>query len=408
MLSPYTVLDLTDDKGELAGMMLGDLGADVIKVEPPQGSSSRRLGPFLEDAPETERSLQYFAFNRNKRGVTLDLSAEAGRRALFALAEKADFLIESNPPGHLAGLGVGFDTLRQANPRIVYVAITPYGQDGPHAEFAASDLTLAAMGGPMSLQGVPDRPPIRITVPQVWLHASAAAAVGALTAHALMVRTGQAQFVDVSAQTAMVWTMLHGMVAHAIQGFDFNRGGSNLQLGIVTIPLVYECADGYVVLITTGATLSKMVYWLVEDGVVPEEWIEGEDWPVYERRILQQDPVRYGLEEVVDAVRRYVRPYTKAELLARGLREAVTVAPVSTMEDLTRFRQLEERGYWIMSPLPNGRQTPAPGIFAGLTETPMSVRRWAPRLGQHNREILGGQLGLSVEEIAAACGANSA
>jgi len=408
MLSPYTVLDLTDDKGELASMVLGDLGADVIKVEPPQGSSSRRMAPFLEDAPEPERSLQYFAFNRNKRGITLDLSAEAGRRALIALAEKADFVIESAPPGQMAGLGVGFDTLRQANPRIVYVAITPYGQDGPHAEFAASDLTLAAMGGPMSLQGVPDRAPVRITVPQVWLHASAEAAVGALTAHALMVGTGQAQFVDVSAQTAMVWTMLHGMVAHAIQGFDFNRSGSIVQLGTIALPLVYQCADGYVVLASTGAGLSKIVYWLVEDGVVPRDWMEDEDWATYIARLLQQEPVRYTLDELVSALRRYAPRHTKGELLERGLSEGVTVAPVSTMEDLARFRHLEERGYWLSAPLPDGGQAIVPGILARLTETPMSVRCWAPRLGQHNREILGGQLGLSAEEISAACGANVA
>ena len=323
MLSPYTVLDLTDDKGEFAGLILGDLGADVIKVEPPQGSSSRRMGPFLEDAPEPERSLQYFAFNRNKRGITLDLEAEAGRRALIALAEKADFLVESSPPGHLAGLGVGFDNLRQANPCIVYVAITPYGQDGPYAEFAASDLTLAAMGGPMSLQGIPGRAPVRITVPQVWLHASAEAVVGALTAHAMMVGTGQAQFVDVSAQTAMVWTMLQGMAAHAIQGFDFNRTGAIRRRGAVTVPLVYECADGYVMVVLAGAIMQKMVHWLVEDGVAPREWIDGEDWSTFAARSLQQEPTTqepttYEVEEVVDAIRRFVRSYTKGGAAGAG------------------------------------------------------------------------------------------
>ena len=95
MLSPYTVLDLTDDRGEFTAMALGDMGADVIKVEPPQGSSSRGMAPFMNDAPEPERSLHYFAFNRNKRSVTLDLNVEAGRRALVSLAEKADFIIES-------------------------------------------------------------------------------------------------------------------------------------------------------------------------------------------------------------------------------------------------------------------------------------------------------------------------
>ena len=408
MLSPYTVLDLTDERGELAGMVLGDLGANVIKVEPPQGSSSRRMGPFLEDAPEPERSLQYFAFNRNKRGITLDLSAEAGRRALIGLAEKADFVIESSPPGHMAGLGVGFETLSEANPRIVYVAITAYGQDGPHAEFAASDLTLAAMGGPMSLQGVPGRAPVRITVPQVWLHASAEAVVGALTAHALMLATDKPRFVDVSAQTAMVWTMLQGMAAQAIQGFDFNRAGATRRAGAIKVPLVYECADGYIMVTLIGAIMPKLVRWLVEDGVVPREWIDGEDWSNFQNRSLKPDPTAYGVEEVVSAIQRFVTIYTKAELLERGLREGVTLAPLSTMEDLARFRQLEERGYWLSAPLPNGGQAIVPGILAKLTETPMSVRYWAPRLGQHNQEILGGQLGLSADETAAACGANGA
>ncbi len=389
-------------------MLLGDLGADVIKVEPPQGSSSRRMGPFLEDAPEPERSLRFFAFNRNKRGMTLDLTTDAGRGALLRLVESADFLIESGRPGAMADLGLGFDALRQANPRLVYVAITAYGQDGPHADYVASDLTLAAMGGSMSLQGDPGRPPVRITVPQVWLHASAEAAVGALTAHARMLRTGEAQFVDVSAQTAIVWTMMNAMVAHAIQGHDFNRAGSDLQLGHITLPLVYECADGYVVLLPNGANLAKMVYWLVEDGVVPEEWIKGEDWPTYDIRLIQQQKLQYSLEEVLDAQRSYARRHTKQELLERGLREAVTVAPVTTVEDVARFGHLEERGYWLLAPLPNGRQAPVPGVFARLTEMPITARRWAPRLGEHNKEILGQTLGLSAQEIAAASGAGAA
>ena len=404
MLSPYTVIDLTDDRGELASMMLGDLGASVIKVESPEGSSSRRAGPFLNDAPEPERSLRYFAFNRNKQGVTLDLAAEGGRLALIALAGKADFIIESARPGEMSGLGLGFDDLRQANPRLIYVAITPYGQDGPRAELAASDLTLAAMGGQMSVQGNPSRPPVRISVPQVWLHASVEAVVGALTAHARMLATDEAQFVDVSAQTAMVWSMLHARVAHAVQGLDFNRNGSALQMGTVTMPLVYECSDGYMVVATQGLTLVKMVHWLVADGVVPEEWIEGEDWPIYDRKLIQQEPTKYELNEVVEAVGRFLKRRTKSELLELGLREQVTLAPVCSLEDLARFRQLEVRGYWLTAPLPNGATVKLPGLSARLSETPMKVRLWPPTLGQHNQEVLGGMLSLSENEIAAAAG----
>ena len=106
-------------------MVLGYLGADVIKVEPPTGSPSRTVGPFLDDAPQQERSLQYFAFNRNKRSICLDREADAGRPTLSSLAEKADSVIESAPPGDLAGWGLGFEAMRQAHPCIFYVAITP-------------------------------------------------------------------------------------------------------------------------------------------------------------------------------------------------------------------------------------------------------------------------------------------
>ena len=404
MLSPYTVLDLTDEKGELASMVLGDLGADVIKVEPPSGSPSRAMGPFLDDAPEMERSLQYFAFNRNKRGISLDLEAEAGRKTLFSLVGKADFIVESARPGEMAGRGLGFEAMRQANSRIVYVAITPFGQDGPHADFPASDLTLAAMGGPMSLQGHPDRPPVRLSLPQAWLHASVEAAVGALTAHALMLRTGQAQFVDVSAQTAMTWTMLQGMVAHAVQGRDFNRGGSIVQLGTINVQLVHECADGHVVVFPIGGALAKMVEWWVRDGIVPEDWMTAEDWPMYHVKLLQQQPVAHTIEEVLDAVDAYVRDKTKNQLLEQGIADGVSIAPVNNMEDLTRFRHLQERGFWLTAPLPNGQVAQVPGIFANLSETPMKVRRWAPRLGEHTGEVLGDLLGMSTSQIAAASG----
>ena len=404
MLSPYTVLDLTDEKGELASMVLGDMGADVIKVEPPSGSPSRSMGPFLADATEVERSLQYFAFNRNKRGICLDLEAEEGRTALLSLAEKADFIIESARPGEMARKRLGFEAMRQANPQIVYVAITPFGQDGPHANFPASDLTLAATGGPMSLQGHPDRAPVRLSLPQAWLHASVEATVGALTAHALMLRTGQAQFVDVSAQTAMIWTMLQGMVAHPAQGWDYNRGGNTLQMGTVTIRLVHECADGYVVLFPIGGALTKMVEWWVRDGIVPNDWLTAEDWPMYHVKVLQQQPVSHEIEEILDAVGRHVWNKTKNQLLEQGIAEGVSMAPVNNMEDLTRFHHLEERGFWLSAPLPNGQEAQVPGIFANLSGTPMKVRRWPPRLGEHAAEVLGGLLGLSTSQIAAASG----
>jgi formyl-CoA transferase len=150
--------------------------------------------------------------------------------------------------------------------------------------------------------------------------------------------------------------------------------------------------------------MTKMVHWLVADGIVPEEWINGEDWPVYERNLFQHNEVHYQLDEVVDAVSRYLKRRTKAELLELGLADGVTLAPVSTSEDLVRFRHLEERGYWLNAPLPDGRSVRAPGVLARPSATPMRVRHWAPTLGQHNQAILGDLLGLSPTAVAAASG----
>ncbi len=405
MLSPYSVLDLTGGDGDFASMVLGDMGATVIKVEPPGGSAGRRTPPFIDSAPPLEQSLHFFCFNRNKQGITLDLTVDEGRRALLALVEQADFLFESGQPALLDSVGLGFDVLKTRNPRLVHVAMSPWGWDGPYSGMPASDLTIAAMGGQMSVQGDPSRAPVRLSVPQVWLHTGAEAATAALIAHALMVKTGEGQFVDVSAQAAMMATMLQGIGAYEVQGYDYNRGGSALQLGGATIPIVFDCADGYVVLIPSGPTLAGMVPWFVEDGVVPAEWLENEDWPTYHFRLLQQQPIAYSLEEVLDSIRRFVGRYPKQDLLDRGLREGVTLAPVSDMEDLARFQHLRERDYWLEAPLPDGQQTQTPGFVAKMSRTPMTVRGWAPRLGEHNRDVLAGMLGLSESEIAAATGA---
>jgi len=259
MLQPYRVLDLTDQRGEVAGMILHDLGADVIKVEPPGGSPARQAHPWLPGTEDSPRSLQFLAYNRGKRSIVLNLRAPADRATFLQLAASADFVLDSGVPGALAEAGIGFDELRAASPRIVCVVHTAFGRDGPRAHWHESDITLAALGGSAALQGVPTRPPVRLSVPQAWRHAGAEGAVAALVAHARALQTGEAQLVDVSAQCAITWTLLNAMTASAIQGVDFQRRGSMLQLGGVTIPLVYECGDGHVVCITSGGTMRAAI-----------------------------------------------------------------------------------------------------------------------------------------------------
>src|SRR5580658_2849958 len=203
MLSPYKVLDLSDERGHLCGQILGDLGADVVLVEPSAGARSRHTGPFYKDQPHRDRSLAFWAYNRNKRSITLDLEREEDRAKLRKLAASADFLIESSMPGSLARKGLGYSDLAALNPHLIYISITPFGKDGPKADAAASDLTLVAAGGTLALQGDADRSPLRITVPQAFLHASADGAAAALIAHHERLRSGLGQHIDVSAQEAI-------------------------------------------------------------------------------------------------------------------------------------------------------------------------------------------------------------
>ena len=202
MLEPYRVLDLTDEGALLCGQILGDLGADVIVIEPPGGALTRGKGPYYRGEPDANRCLSWWAVNRNKRGITLDLEVEADRRRFLDLAATSDFLIESRPPGDLDRLGLGYDALSRLNPGLVMVSITPFGQRGPKAGWAATDLTCLAASGVLILNGDADRAPVAVAVPQAYLHAGAEAAVGALIAHTGRERDGVGQHVDVSVQTA--------------------------------------------------------------------------------------------------------------------------------------------------------------------------------------------------------------
>ncbi|MEZ4289888.1 MAG: CoA transferase [Myxococcota bacterium] len=388
LLTPYRVLDLTDERGQLAGMILGDLGADVLRIEPPTGSPARRAAPRLADGPESERSLCFAAYERNKRSVVLDLERAADRERLLALVAGADFVLDSGPPSVLDGAGLGFERLRESNDRLVHVRVTPFGEDGPWAGRPCADLTIAALGGPVSLQGDADRAPVRLSVPQVWRHAGAEAAVAALVGHARMRTTGEAVFVDVSAQTAMTWTMLNGMTAAPIQGFDYQRDGAKLQIGPADLDLVHRCRDGHVIALCLGALTRKLMPWMLEAGTIDEAWIAREDWETYDRRIFRGGDFAIPFEELLETHRRFFATKTRAELFEPGLAIGATIAPVMTLDDMLGFDQLGKRDYFVPIELPSGHAVRAPGPFARPSKTPLGIRRRAPRLGEHTSEVL--------------------
>ncbi len=204
LLSPYRALDLTDEKGFLCGKILGDLGADVIKIEAPLGDPARNIGPFYRDIADPEKSLSWFAYNTSKRGITLNLHTADGRDIFKRLVETADFVIESFAPGHMEKLGLGYQDLNQINSKVIMTSITPFGQNGPYKDYKASDLVVLAMGGYLYLCGDADRPPVRISLDQAYAHAAVEAATGTIIALYYRESSGEGQHVDVSAQECCI------------------------------------------------------------------------------------------------------------------------------------------------------------------------------------------------------------
>ena len=380
MLEPYTVLDFTDARGELGPMLLGDLGADVIRVELPEGTSARRSAPLTGDGTQ---SLQFLAFNRNKRSIVVQ---RAERGLLEALIAGADFLFESWPGGLLEAYGLDFDAVRAINPAIVHVCISPYGRDGPRAGVIANDLTLAAMGGPVSLQGDPDRAPVRLSVTQVWRHAGAEAAVGAMAAYARRLRTGQAQFVDLSAQCAMTWTMLNAMDAHAIQGVDFERNGSEMGAGSSQVQLLYATADGYIIALPMAGVIQGCLSWMIEDGVADESLYDL-DWETYDANVRIPDAPSFNLRDGTALCQRFFRRHTSEELYRFGLEHGVSLAPVNTLSELLALDHLAARDYWREVEIGGGATANGAGAWAKPLNGAMTVRSPAPALDEHGASI---------------------
>src|SRR5262245_714465 len=296
MLSPYRVLDLSTERGLLCGQILGDLGADVLKIEPPGGSPARRCGPFFQDQPHANHSLYWWAYNRNKRSITLNIDTSEGQAILRRLVESAHFFIESDTPGSLAKCGLSYDTLAALNPALVYVSITPFGQDGPKASYADSDLIILAAGGPLVLSGDDDRPPVRVSVPQAYLHASAEAAVAALIAHHERQHSGRGQHVDVSAQQAVAQATQSGILATPLNSNEFQRLSGGVRVGDLIIRLVWPAQDGYVGILyffgpAIGPFTRRLMEWICAEGFC-DEATRDKDWLAYiELLVTGQEPL---------------------------------------------------------------------------------------------------------------------
>jgi benzylsuccinate CoA-transferase BbsE subunit len=411
LLSPYRVLDLTNERGFLCGKLLGDLGADVIKIEKPGGDPSRAIGPFYQDTPHLEKSLYWWAFNINKRGITLDIETKDGQDIFKRLVKKADIVVESFDPGYLDTNGLGYEALSQTNPAIIVTSITGFGQTGPYREYKSSDITIWSLSGEAYVTGDSDRPPLAPSFPISYFFAATSAAVGAVVAILHRACTGEGQYVDAPAQLGLAWATgpeLPGLweIDKTIvkrSGGIWRRAQTGTGAGdvkYVNMPVVYRCKDGnvrFVPFIDAGMLPSTkgLTKWVIEDGEASET-LKSFDWSTLDWQTISQETV----DEVMGSFGRFFLKYTKAELWEGAQKRGIALYPLLTPEGMLAFEQLNARGYWEEVEHPElGATITYPGAFAKITEGPCSIRRRAPLIGEHNEEVYVDELGFSKEEL---------
>jgi crotonobetainyl-CoA:carnitine CoA-transferase CaiB-like acyl-CoA transferase len=399
MLNDYRVLDLTDEKGFVCGKILGDLGADVIKVERPGGDPARRIGPFFHNTVDPEKSLTWCAYNSSKRGITLNLHDREGQKIFKKLSNTADIIIESFPPGYMDKLGLGYAALSASNPRLIMTSITPFGQTGPYKDRKASDIAILAMSGLMSITGDSDRAPIRMCLDQTYSLGSIHGVVGTLLALRHRRTSGEGQSVDVSIYEATVrgnyweparWEFLQVLVKRA--GNRFPRAAAKgLQL--------WHCKDGYVTWLLSGGVtgakqMNALVTWMSELGQA--DILKDVDWGSLHLSNVSQEEL--GSWETI--IEKFFLNFTMDELENKAITRGIPMARVNRIDNVTEDEQLTARGFWEQLPIPGTAETIGHPAFPYITsEGNARVRNRAPLIGEHNEEVYEKELGLSKQII---------
>ena len=386
-LAPYRVLDLTERFGALCGRILGDLGAQVIKIERSGGDPARRLPPFADGLPGPDTGLSWWASNYNKESAVLDLGTDDGRAVLTALAAASDFVVESFPPGRMGEMELDYERLRRVNPSLVWVSITPYGSEGPRAGWAADDITLMAAGGWMHLAGNEDRAPLRCSAPQADPQAGVQAAMGAMIAHHRRRLTGRGQRVDVSMQAAVVNTLIEIPAMWEVGG-KIARRGIRSEWGPLMQRWLFACKDGYVtwkwfVDRGRGRRNRGLMEWMRDEGA--DDGVADWDYEGLTLYKLTQERV----DHLEDTVQCFFSTRTKAEIYREALARRFLSFPVHTPQDIVADPQMQARGFFRALKHP-GREAPVlyPGPFVAGTAADYAPRLPPPRLGEHTLDAL--------------------
>jgi benzylsuccinate CoA-transferase BbsE subunit len=401
-LAGYRVLDLSDEKGMLCARLLGEMGAEVIKVEPRMGDNARKRGPFYRDQQNSEHSLFWWAMNAGKYSITCELNSNDGKALLHRLVEQSDVLIETNVPGGLREKGLDYRTLSRINPSIIVASITNFGKTGPYRKLPADDIVASALGGHMYLNGDPKHGPVRTTVQQAWAQVNAQAAVGiSIALYARGLNGGLGQQVDVSMQEAMSNAMDNAQQTWDILKINnYGPGIGRMREGQIGARYIYETSDGWVACLgyggLVGVTADSIVDWFDESGEASVL-----NSPTWRKRLSMMDAFTEAEQNILEEiVAGFCRKRRKDDLVAEAQKRGAGWAPVYDPREIVESVQLNERDYWIRVYHDDlGESFFYPGPPFRLSETPWRQRGRAPFIGEHNDSVYLDLLGLSSEEL---------
>lgn len=379
------VIDLSQGiAGPYCAKLLADCGAEVIKVEPPQGDYTRALGPFPGDIPHHDKSGLFIHLNGNKKSVTLDIGTESGRVVLRRLLSGADALVESHPPGHLASLGLGYDDLKERYPELIYCSVTPFGQTGPYSGFRGNSLTCMALSGLMYVTGDPDKEPLCTGGEPAEYFAALAAWVAVLAALEHRDRGGGGQHIDVSMLEALGAADEYQTSLYSAMGAIRRRFYSRHLVPVYPME-IFPCRDGHVSVVggATGFPLGMAILLeqpeLENNPLFQNPWLRMLQWQEFER-----------------ILRPYLIEHDWEELLARAQELRIPFAAVLSPKMLMESEHLNERGFFREVEQPELGPAKVAGPVFRMSETPLRTGA-APALGQHTHDTLL-ELGYDAEE----------
>lgn len=386
-LSGFRIVDCTDEPGHFAGKLLAELGAEVVKVEPPAGDPLRWRGPFVGERPDPERSVPWLAMNTSKLGVAIDLTTPKGRDLFLRLVATADVLLECAGPNAKVGpwaYGIDESTLRAANPRLLLCRLSAFGTTGPYAERRASDLTIVALGGNLYPTGNPDRAPVRCALPVSHFHAGLELATAAVFALWGREAHGIAQTVDVSMQECLTVPNMTTPMQYPFTGFLGKRVGGGFRGARAIFRELWRCRDGWISFALRGGParnpgIQALVDYIRECGMSTPALER--DWQEYNHNTVSQEEVD-AIEASLDA---FFRTRTMEELYRVACERNLLLAPAFSAREIVRSRQLEARSFFVdLADPARGIVLRIPGALAQTTLGPTCVRRPAPLLGEHN------------------------